>query len=78
MKDWEGEFIEHRPEYYMQWTEKKSFEVRWVGKNIILCIVSWKYRQSFLLLTCCHISSGIDGHKRKESNKDRSCVVTDQ
>lgn len=77
VKGWEAELIEHRTEPCIQRSEK-SFEEGWAGIKTIFYIVPWKYRQSFLLLTCCHFSSGIESHKRKESNKDKSCVVTDQ
>lgn len=41
-------------------------------------VVPWKSRLSFLLLPCCHYSSGIESHKRKESNNEKSGVVIDQ
>lgn len=74
MKNCEEEFIEHITEDYIQWSEKTSFEVSWVGKKTVFYVVPWKYRQSFHLLTCWHSSSDIDSHKKKESNKEKSCV----
>lgn len=77
MRVWEGELIENRTEYCIQLSDKTSFKVSCLEKKAIFYIAPWKYEQSFLLLTCPHQSSTAQNHKRKESNQEKSWVLTD-
>lgn len=76
MRSWEGEFIENRTEYYIQWCDKTSFKVSWIAKKLDSTL-SPENMNNFLLLTCFHSSSTTQSHKRKELNQEKSWVLID-